>query len=111
MDSVNDQIRQYINADRIVMFVKGTKEFPQCGFSATVIGIFKLLEVPFQTVNVLADPGIRDGIKSFSNWPTIPQVYLNGEFIGGCDIVRDLYEQGQLKGMAQQALTTDRKLV
>ncbi|MBL8742952.1 MAG: Grx4 family monothiol glutaredoxin [Myxococcales bacterium] len=79
-----------------MLFMKGNKSFPQCGFSATVVGILKELGTPFETANVLADPALRDGIKTFSDWPTIPQLYVNGEFVGGCDIVREMHASGEL---------------
>jgi monothiol glutaredoxin len=91
-----------------MLFMKGTPMFPQCGFSARVIQILKHAGVPFKTVNVLEDPEIRDGIKAFSNWPTIPQLYVKGEFIGGCDIVTEMYQSGELqtllaeKGVSQE---------
>jgi len=77
--------------------MKGTKTFPQCGFSATVVEVLKRVGVDFQDVNVLADPDIREGIKEFSHWPTIPQLYVRGKFVGGCDIVREMYEAGELQ--------------
>ncbi|HJK96770.1 MAG TPA: Grx4 family monothiol glutaredoxin [Polyangiaceae bacterium LLY-WYZ-14_1] len=80
----------------ILLFMKGTKHFPQCGFSATVVEVLKRSGVPFESVNVLADPAIRSGIKAYANWPTIPQLYLKGEFVGGCDIIRDMYLSGEL---------------
>jgi monothiol glutaredoxin len=110
-DTVKDKIRQQINSDRIVIYMKGTRDFPQCGFSAQVAQIFKMIGVPFTTVNVLADYEVREGIKTFSNWPTIPQIYLNGEFVGGCDIVTDLYQRGELQGMVQKALEDERRQV
>jgi monothiol glutaredoxin len=102
--AVFDQIQQDITGNEIILYMKGTKEMPQCGFSSTVVQILKNhLGVPFKDVNVLADPIIREGIKMFSNWPTIPQLYIKGEFIGGCDIVREMYQSGEL-----QALLTDK---
>lgn len=109
--SALDKIRNYVNSDRIVVFMKGTKDFPQCGFSATVAEILKRSGVPFASVNVLADHDVREGIKEYSNWPTIPQVYLNGNFVGGCDIMRQLYESQELPAMLKDALEGERKLV
>ena len=87
---------QLVKTHRVVLFMKGNKHFPQCGFSAQVIGILKELGAPFETVNVLQDPAVRDGIKEYSSWPTIPQLYVNGEFVGGCDIVREMDRNGEL---------------
>lgn len=96
-------IQQHINDNAIVLYMKGTPDFPQCGFSATVAHILEQCDVPFYSVNVLDEPEIREGIKLFSNWPTIPQLYVKGEFIGGCDIVKDLYEQGELETLLKTA--------
>ena len=92
MEDVHSQIQAQIDAAPVLLFMKGTAMFPQCGFSARVVQILKASGVPFKTVNVLEDPAIRDGIKSFSNWPTIPQLYVKGEFIGGCDIITEMYQ-------------------
>lgn len=81
----------------VLLFMKGTADFPQCGFSAVVVQILKSLQVSFKDINVLADPEIRQAIKDYSNWPTIPQLYIKGEFIGGCDIVREMYQTGELQ--------------
>jgi monothiol glutaredoxin len=81
----------------VVLFMKGVPEQPQCGFSATVVQILNHIDVDYVAVNVLQDPGLRQGIKAFSNWPTIPQLYVKGEFVGGCDILREMYETGELK--------------
>src|SRR5690242_9189099 len=91
-----NQIQQCITENPIVLYMKGTAEMPQCGFSSVVVQLLIRLEVPFTTINVLADPNIREGIKKFSNWPTIPQLYIKGEFIGGCDIVKEMYQSGEL---------------
>lgn len=92
-----DQIRSDIAANDIVLFMKGSKKLPQCGFSATVVAVLERLGVQeFKDVNVLLDQELREGIKLFSDWPTIPQLYVKGEFIGGCDIVREMYESGEL---------------
>ena len=98
MDSpLANRISQEINTSDMVLFMKGSPAFPQCGFSATVARVLQYLNVPFYSVDVLQDPGIREGIKEFSNWPTIPQLYVKGEFIGGCDIVREMFETGELQ--------------
>ncbi|MDB5460249.1 MAG: grxD [Caulobacteraceae bacterium] len=86
----------------VVLFMKGVPEQPQCGFSAQVIGILNQVDVDYVAVNVLQDDGLRQGIKSFSNWPTIPQLYVKGEFVGGCDIIREMYEAGELKTFLTQ---------
>ena len=97
MSDINEKIKDIINKNDVVLFMKGTPEMPQCGFSMTVCNILKELKVKFSGVNVLADPEIRQGIKDFSNWPTVPQLYIKGEFIGGCDIAKEMYEKGELQ--------------
>jgi monothiol glutaredoxin len=97
MTNINEKIKDIIGKNDVVLFMKGTPEMPQCGFSMTVSNILKELKVKFIGVNVLADPEIRQGIKDFSNWPTIPQLYIKGEFIGGCDIVKEIHDKGELK--------------
>ncbi len=94
--AVHDQIQKVIDTNDVVLFMKGSSKFPQCGFSATAIKILDHLGVTYKDVNVLDDAGIREGIKTFSNWPTIPQLYIKGEFIGGCDIMREMYQAGEL---------------
>ena len=94
---IKDQIENEISNNEVCLFMKGTPEAPQCGFSMAVSNMLKLLEVNFQSVNVLEDQNIREGIKVFSDWPTIPQLYIKKEFIGGCDIVKEMYENGELK--------------
>lgn len=96
-DSVHDQIDQTVKAHRVVLFMKGTADFPQCGFSMRAVNIARSLGVPFHTVNVLADPEVREGIKRYSDWPTIPQLYVDGQFIGGSDIAMEMYESGELQ--------------
>ena len=104
----NDR-KQEIDANDIVLFMKGTPVFPQCGFSATVVQVLSHLGVQFKGVDVLADPDIRQGIKEYSNWPTVPQLYVKGEFVGGCDIIREMFQTGELqtflkdKGLQPQA--------
>lgn len=95
--SVHARISDQIGSDDVVLYMKGTPVFPQCGFSAVTVQVLSHAGVRFQAYNVLEDPELRDGIKSFSNWPTIPQLYVKGEFVGGCDIVRDMYESGELE--------------
>ena len=97
MANVHDQITQEITENPVVLFMKGTPEFPQCGFSGQVVQILDYLGAPFKGVNVLADAELRQGIKEFANWPTIPQLYVKGEFVGGCDIVREMFQAGELK--------------
>jgi monothiol glutaredoxin len=95
--SVSEQIKTDIRDNDVVLFMKGTADFPLCGFSATVVQILRKLQIPFKDVNVLTDPALRQGIKDFTNWPTIPQLYVKGQFIGGCDIVKDMFESGELQ--------------
>lgn len=95
-DTLRDRIQGIIEGDDVVLFMKGNKHFPQCGFSATVVEVLRRSGSEFQDVNVLEDPAIRQGIKEFSNWPTIPQLYVRGKFVGGCDIIREMYEKGEL---------------
>ena len=102
MDSnLQDRIRQQVGEAPVVLFMKGTPVFPQCGFSAAVVQILSHMGVKFKGIDVLADPSVRQGIKEFSNWPTIPQLYVNGEFIGGCDIVREMHAKGELASLLQ----------
>ena len=98
-ERVRTQIADLIGQNRVVLFMKGTRHFPQCGFSATVVQILNDLVPEYQTVNVLKDADVREGIKEFSSWPTIPQLYVNGSFVGGCDIVREMYAAGELQGL------------
>jgi len=97
MTDANTTIENEIKSQDVVVFMKGTPQFPMCGFSGQVVQILNYLEVPFKGVNVLDDMAIRDGIKSFSNWPTIPQIYVKGEFVGGCDITREMFQSGELQ--------------
>jgi len=94
--TVKDRIAQDVANNEVLLFMKGTPVMPQCGFSAAVVQILSELGVKFKAVNVLADAEVRQGIKEFSNWPTIPQLYVKGEFVGGCDIVKEMFEQGEL---------------
>lgn len=100
-----------IRANDVVLFMKGNRRFPQCGFSATVVGILDKLTSNYETVNILEDPSVRDGMKEFSSWPTFPQLYVKGEFVGGCDIVKDMYASGELQkklGVPENAVTVPR---
>ncbi len=92
-----EQIKQEINTNDVVLYMKGTAVFPQCGFSAAIVQILSQLAVSFKDVNVLEDTIIRQAIKDFTNWPTIPQLYVKGEFVGGCDIIREMFESGELQ--------------
>ncbi len=97
MTQANDRIAQIVNASDVVLFMKGTALFPQCGFSSRAVAILDHLGVDYQTVDVLQDPEVRQGIKEYSDWPTIPQLYVKGEFVGGCDIVREMFQAGEQK--------------
>ena len=98
---IHDWIRKQIAANDVVLFMKGTKQFPQCGFSGQIAQILGYLGVNYRDINVLDDMSVRDGIKSFTNWPTIPQLYVKGEFVGGCDIVREMFQEGELQQMLE----------
>jgi len=100
--SVSERIQDYVGTNDVVLFMKGTPVFPQCGFSSVVSQVLQHVGVKFESYNVLEDPELREGIKVFSDWPTIPQVYVKGEFVGGCDIIREMFESGEL-----QQLMTD----
>jgi monothiol glutaredoxin len=104
MADVTQQIEQTVRNNKIMIFMKGTRNFPQCGFSAATVQVFENLGVPFETADVLADQDLREGIKRYSNWPTIPQVFINGKFVGGCDIIRELYESGELETLVKAAV-------
>ncbi len=97
--STSDRIKDLITRNDVMLFMKGVPAAPQCGFSAAVVQILTKLEVPFESVDVLSDPFIREGIKEFSSWPTIPQLYVKGEFIGGCDIIREMFQAGELTSL------------
>jgi monothiol glutaredoxin len=102
-DPVHDRIDELVKSNKIVLFMKGTPDFPQCGFSARVVAALRSLEAKFAYVNIFEDPEIREGLKSYSNWPTFPQLYVNGELIGGCDIAVEMYESGELADLLSQA--------
>ncbi|MCZ8148707.1 MAG: Grx4 family monothiol glutaredoxin [Roseomonas sp.] len=101
-DAIHAKIQAEITDNPVVLFMKGTPVFPQCGFSARVVQILSHMGVPFKGVNVLEDMAVREGIKSFTNWPTIPQLYVKGEFVGGCDIVTEMFQSGELASMLQE---------
>ena len=96
-DQTKSVIQNYINDNEVCLFMKGTPDAPQCGFSMAVSNMLKILDVNYKGINVLEDQSIREGIKSFSDWPTIPQLYIKKDFVGGCDIVKEMYESGELK--------------
>lgn len=99
---VFDQIRKEINENDVVLYMKGTAVFPQCGFSAAVVQILSQISIPFKDVNVLEDNILRESIKEFTQWPTIPQLYVKGEFVGGCDIIREMFESGELQNLMEE---------
>ena len=100
---INDLISKEIESNEVCLFMKGTPDAPQCGFSMTVSNILKILEIKFKGINVLESAELRQGIKEFSEWPTIPQLYIKNEFIGGCDIIKEMYESGELKKKLQES--------
>jgi monothiol glutaredoxin len=97
MSAIDDRIKQQIGGDDVVLYMKGTPVFPMCGFSAAVVQVLSQAGVPFQSYNILDDMNLRDGLKKFSNWPTFPQLYVKGELVGGCDIVREMAASGELQ--------------
>ena len=98
-----EEIKQVVEDNKIVLFMKGNPDFPQCGFSMRTAEALKACDVPFQSVDVLANPDVRANLPQYSNWPTFPQLFINGELVGGCDIVMDLYEKGELQTMTKEA--------
>jgi monothiol glutaredoxin len=100
-EDVQKRIAHEVEQNPIMLYVKGSPQFPQCGFSKAVMDIFNHLGVKYETRDVLSDPELRDGIKRFTNWPTVPQIFIGGKFVGGCDIVRELYSKGELQTMVQ----------
>ncbi len=106
-NNILKQIDKAVKEHDIILFMKGTPEFPQCGFSQRVAAILDSFGVRYVAVNVLLDPAVRQGIKDYSDWPTIPQLYIGGEFIGGCDIVSEMYESGELKALLEPYLPAD----
>jgi len=103
MSSGHEQIDSKVKSNDVVLFMKGTPQFPQCGFSAQVVQILDYVGVSYASMNVLEDPAIRQGVKDYSNWPTVPQLYVKGEFLGGCDIVREMFQAGELQAHFEQA--------
>mgnify|MGYP001171709850 FL=1 len=101
MSEINKKIKEIIDSNNIVLFMKGTPDAPQCGFSMAVSNILKHFKVNFEGVNVLTSNELRQGIKDYSDWPTIPQLYVKGEFVGGCDIVKEMFEKGELKKLLE----------
>ncbi len=99
---VFDRIENDVKSNPVVLYMKGTPVFPQCGFSARVVQILSHLQVPFKGVNVLEDMEVREGIKAYTNWPTVPQLYVHGEFVGGCDIVMEMFQAGELQSMLKE---------
>lgn len=99
---IHDQIQKDVSENDIVLFMKGTQDFPQCGFSNFVVQVLQHLGLEFKDINVLENQDLREGIKSFTNWPTIPQLYIKGEFVGGCDIIRDMYNSGELQTLLEE---------
>ena len=99
---IEDRIRQTVEGNDVVLFMKGTPLFPQCGFSSRAVAILDHLNVQYASADVLQDPDLRDGIKSFSNWPTVPQLYIKGEFVGGSDIMMEMFEAGELQAMIEE---------
>ena len=100
--SINQFIDQQLKSSDVVLFMKGTPQFPQCGFSGQVVQILDYLGVPYKGINILDSDELRQGIKAYSNWPTIPQLYVKGEFVGGCDIIREMFQSGVLKGVLKE---------
>ena len=101
--NVNEQIESLVKENKVMLFMKGNELFPQCGFSNTAVRILQAVGQPFKTFDVLSDNSVREGIKTYSNWPTIPQCYVDGEFIGGCDLLIEMYESGELAEMIEKA--------
>ena len=108
-DQTKNLIQEHINSNEICLFMKGTPDAPQCGFSMAVTNMLKILEVNFKAINVLENQALREGIKVFSDWPTIPQLYIKKEFVGGCDIIKEMYESGELKKMLEDKGITYKK--
>ena len=108
-DQTKNLIQEHINTNEVCLFMKGTPDAPQCGFSMAVSNILKILEVNYKGVNVLENQELREGVKVFSDWPTIPQLYIKKEFVGGCDIIKEMYESGELKKMLEDKGITYKK--
>ena len=101
-DPVTERIESELQENDVVLFMKGTPVFPQCGFSAAVVQVLTHLGIKFKGIDVLQDPGLRQGVKSYTNWPTIPQLYVKGEFVGGCDIIREMFQTGELQSVLSE---------
>ncbi|MGI9309763.1 MAG: Grx4 family monothiol glutaredoxin [Gammaproteobacteria bacterium] len=101
--NINERIKDQLESNQVLLYMKGTPDFPQCGFSGQTVAALKNIGQPFAYVNIFEDPEIREGLKSYSNWPTFPQLYVNGELIGGCDIVVEMYHSGELKNLLGEA--------
>ncbi len=104
---IQEQIRQAVEKTPVLLFMKGTPQMPQCGFSAHVIELLNSYGVPYESVDVLAEPALRQGVKEFADWPTVPQLYIGGEFVGGCDIVSEMHAQGELEPLLREATKAD----
>ena len=102
-DAIQARIEEQVKKNKIILYMKGTPSFPMCGFSAATIQVLDSYNVAYESVKVLDDPAIRDGVKRYSNWPTVPQLYINGEFVGGCDIVREMHAKGELEPLIRAA--------
>ena len=102
LDETKNKIQTLINESEVMLFMKGTPSMPQCGFSAAVVGVLNHMGINFESTNVLQDQEVREGIKEFSNWPTIPQLYVKKEFVGGCDIIREMHESGELSNFLEE---------
>jgi len=100
--NINDRIKDQVESNPVLLYMKGSPDFPQCGFSGQTVAALKSVGRPFAYVNIFEDPEIREGLKAYSNWPTFPQLYVNGELIGGCDIVVDMYHSGELKSLLEE---------
>ncbi|NIP30928.1 MAG: Grx4 family monothiol glutaredoxin [Candidatus Dadabacteria bacterium] len=105
-DDIQEKLQSQIDNNKVILYMKGSKESPMCGFSAQVVNILNSYEVPYETVDVLLDPEVRQGIKDFSDWPTIPQLYVNGQFIGGCDICTEMHFNGELQPLVKDATSS-----
>jgi len=104
---VNERIKEQLESNLVMVYIKGTPDFPQCGFSGQTVAALKAIGRPFAYVNIFEDPEIRDGLKTYSNWPTFPQLYVDGEFIGGCDIVVEMYHSGELQKLLTETVASN----
>jgi monothiol glutaredoxin len=103
---VNERIKGQLESNQVLLYMKGTPDFPQCGFSAQTVAALRAIDAQFTSVNIFEDPEVREGLKTYSNWPTFPQLYVNGELIGGCDIALELYKSGELKQLIDSAVSS-----